>query len=217
MATTIKDWFRKVTWSEADQADFFAHIERSRSAGNKAQYLRIQASHLEETHKPELIQVAITLLDKMLAEFPAQGELASAQKQKGSCFAVLGRTDEAIASYRDALDTERKFPMRRTRAWLEFGRFICDRGLVDMYDEASAVLDELKYNLMFAADVFEFSGIRAIIAKHKGNSENARQFAKSALESAAATHSGFRYHPTAGLVRDRETQFYKSVEAIALN
>ena len=211
------DWFRKTTWSEADQADFFAHLKRSRGVGNKAQYLRIQASHLEETHKPELIQVALTLLDKMLTDFPEQGELASAQKQKASCLAALGKTDEAIASYRDALNTERKFPIRRTRAWLEFGRFICDRRLVDFYDEALAVLDELKYDLIFAADVYEFSGIRAIIAANRGDSESAKRFAKSALESAATTHSGFRYHPTAGLVRNKETPFYKSIEAIAEN
>lgn len=211
------DWFRKTTWSEADQAGFFARLKRSRGAGKKAQYLRIQACHLEATQRPELIWAALSLLDKMLAEYPEQGELASAQGQKASCLAALGRTDEAIASYRDALNTERKFPMRRTRAWLEFGRFVCDHRLVDLYDEAWAVLDELKYELMFATDVYELSGIRAIIAAHKGESDRAKQFAETALEAAAATHSGFRYHPKVGLVRDKETPFYKSIEAIAQN
>jgi len=211
------EWFRKTTWSEADQADFFARLKRSRGSGNKAQYLRIQASHLEETHKSELIEVAITLLNKMLAEFPEQGELSCAQKQKASCLVALGKFEEAIASYRDALNTERKFPMRRTRAWLEFGRLVCERKLVDLYDEAWAVLDELKYDTLFAADIYELSGIRALIATHKGNLESAKRFAKTAIESAATTHSGFRYHPTVGLVRDKETPFYKSLEALAKN
>jgi hypothetical protein len=41
------DWYRKTTWSEADQADFFARFKRSRTPYNKAQYLRIQANYLE--------------------------------------------------------------------------------------------------------------------------------------------------------------------------
>ena len=209
------DWFRKTTWSEADQADFFARLKRSRGAGNKAQYLRIQAYHLEETHDPKLIRAAIPLLDKMIAEFPEQGELASALSQKASCLGALGLLNEAIDCYREAFDAQRKFPQRRTRAWLEFGRFVCDHKIVNSYDEAWAILDELKYVSPFPVDVYELHGIRAIIAAHKGNSESAKQFAKTAMECAAATNSGFRYHPTVGLVRDKETPFYKSVEAIA--
>jgi len=63
------DWFRKTSWGEADQADFFTRLKRSRTAGNKAQYLRIQASHLEGAGSPEFLRAAITLLDKMLTEF----------------------------------------------------------------------------------------------------------------------------------------------------
>jgi hypothetical protein len=58
------DWFRKTSWSETDQADFFARLKRSRGASNKAQYLRIQASHLEGVGSPGLLRASLTLLDK---------------------------------------------------------------------------------------------------------------------------------------------------------
>jgi tetratricopeptide (TPR) repeat protein len=210
------DWFRKTSWSEADQADFYAHFKRSRGAGNKAQYLRIQAGHLENTGSPELLRAALTLLEKMISEFPEPGELACAYNQKASCLAALGQIDLAIASYRLALDTERNNPKRRTRAWLEFGRFVCDAKLTEHFGEAFAVLDELKLDAgLFPVDVYELSGIRAIVTAHRGDAAKAKQYAKTALKAAAETNSGFRYHPTVGLVRDKETPFYKSVQAIA--
>ncbi len=212
-----KDWFRKSSWSEADQDDFYAHLKRSHGAGIKGQYLRIQACHLEDTGSPELIRAALTLLDKMLLEFPEPSELACAYNQKASCLASLGQTDEAVVCYRLALDTERKNPKHRTRAWVEFGRFVCNCKLTALFDEALAILEEMKFDdlLLYPVDVYELSGIRAIVTAHRGDISNAKQFAKTALEAAAQTKSGLRYHPTIGLVRDKETPFFKSVEAIA--
>jgi tetratricopeptide (TPR) repeat protein len=213
------DWFRKTTWSEADQADFFARLKRSRGDGMKAQFLRIQAYHLEETQSLELVRVAVTLLDKMLIEFPqaSPSELPSAYNQKATCLAALGKNGEAIDCYRLALDAERKTKCR-TRAWLDFGRFICERMLFELFDEAVAILDEFKLNgLLFPIDTYEFSGIHAIIAARKRDIAKAKQFAAAALKAAAETKSGLRYHPTIGLVRDKETPFYKSVQAIAQN
>lgn len=210
------EWFRKASWSEADQADFYARLKRSRSAGRKAQYLRIQAYHLEETGAPELIVSALTHLERMISEFPEASELACAYTQKASCLRALGQTDKAVACYRRALDTERKNPSRRTRARLEFGRLVCESKLVELYDEALAVLDELRpAGLLFPVDVYEYFGIRALVVAHRGDVPKARQFAEKALEAAAESESGFRYHPTLGLVRDKQTPFFNSVKAIA--
>ena len=211
-----KDWFRKTSWDEADQADFFAHLKRSRGADNKAQYLRIQAWHLEETGSAILIRAALPLLDKILSEFPNTFELAMVYKQKASCLAWLGCAQEAIEFYRLALDTERKNPKMGTRAWIEFGLFVCENNLTALFDEVIKVLDEKKSDsFLFAVDIYQSSGIRAIIAAHRGNYSIARNFAKTALAAAAETKSGFRYHPTVGLVQDKETSFFKSVSVIA--
>jgi tetratricopeptide (TPR) repeat protein len=212
------DWFRKTTWSEADQVDFFARLKRSRTVGNKAQYLRIQASHLEEVGSPELVRAALTLLEKIFTEFPVQFELASTYSQKASCLAKLGEIDQALACYRFVFDTERKFPNIRTRSYIKFGRLVVENKLTQFFDEALAVFDELHLNgIEFPADVYETFGIRAIIAAQRGETEKANELANVALEAAAKVHSGFRYHPTAGLVRDRESSFYKTIEAITTN
>jgi tetratricopeptide (TPR) repeat protein len=212
-----KDWFRKTEWNESDQADFFAHLKRSRTVGNKAQYLRIQASHLEGAGTSELIKTAITLLDLMLTDFPSQTQLASAYAQKASCLAKLGDIDNAVKNYKRAFEVEREFPRVKTYAFIEFGKLVAEKKLMQYFDEALFALDtELKTRgIQFPSDVFNAFGIRSIIAAQRGQLEKAKEFANAALEAAAKIDSGFRYHPTVGLVRDNGTPFYKSVQAIA--
>jgi|SRR5208283_3314975 len=212
------DWFRKKTWSEADQADFFARLKRSRAAQNKAQYLRIQAYHLEGVGTPELLRVSLALLDKMFAEFPEKTQLASAYGQKASCLAKLGEIEQAIANYKHALKTERDFPNVKTNAFIQFGKLVVENTLTRFFDEALEELKELdSRGIKFPSDVFQAFGIRSIIAAKRGETGKAKEFAKVALEAAAKAHSGLRYHSTVGLVRDKETPFYKSVQAIAQN
>jgi hypothetical protein len=42
------EWFRRTTWTPEDEASFRARLKRSRGSFHKAQYLRIQAEHLQE-------------------------------------------------------------------------------------------------------------------------------------------------------------------------
>jgi len=212
------DWYRKTTWSEADQANFFARFKRSRTACNKSQYLRIQAYHLEGVGSPELLKASLTLLDKMLAEFPEKTQLASAYGQKASCLAKLGEIDQAIANYQCALKTEREFRNVKTNAFMQFGRLVVENNLTKLFDKALEELKELDLRgTKFPSDIFQAFGIRSIIAAKSGEVEKAREFAKVSLEAADKAHSGLRYHSTVGLVRDKETPFYKSVQAIAQN
>jgi len=212
------DWYRKTSWSEANQADFFTRLKRSRTVYNKAQYLRIQAYHLEGIGSPELLKASLALLGKMLAEFPDKTQLASAYGQKASCLAKLGEIDQAIANYQRALKTEREFPNVKTGAFMQFGRLVVENNLTKLFDEALEELKELDLRgIKFPSDIFQAFGIRSIIAAHKGETEKAKEFAKIALEAADKAHSGLRCHSRVGLVRDKETPFYKSIQAIAQN
>ena len=216
MAAASTDWFTKTTWTEADQADFFARLKKSRGAGHKAQYLVVQARRLEETGSPELLPAALSLLDKMLTEFPEDFFLSQAHGQKANCLWKIGKADEALVHYRLALDAERKFPNLRTAVLHDFGVFVVQNKLSHLYDEALNVLDTMKIpGTPFPYNVFRDCGIRALVAEERGEIENARKWAQAALDAAAKNASGFRNHPNFGLVKDRETEFYKAVEAVA--
>jgi len=64
---------------------------------------------------------------------------------------------------------------------------------------------------MFPVDYFIWNATCAILLQNEGNISEARQYAKVALEAAAQEKSGFRYHPTVGLVGDKYEQTKKSL------
>jgi len=215
------DWFRKKTWSDADRADFFLRLKRSRGCGKKAQCLRIQALHLQDVGSPELLTVAISLLDKMIEEFPEKTQLASAYFQKAECLAALGDIDQTVTFYRLALDTEQSFPFAKTQAWLNFGRFVVDRNLPQFFAEALKILLEHEEEAKFPIEMYQLFGIRAIIACHDGDFQTAKTLAMKALKAGSAQNSGLRYHLTVGLVKNTQTNFHRRlqqcVEARRLN
>jgi tetratricopeptide (TPR) repeat protein len=214
-----KEWYRKSSWSEADKADFFAHLKRSRSAFHKAQYLRIQAGHLQMISTPESSRAALQLLDKVLAEFPEQiTEFAATCYQKAECLETLGDFAGAVEAYRNALEFERRYSnSTRTLAWLDFGCFAVRTRMKKIYDEVLAVLDEFKGRLMFPFERYKYFGILAMISEAWGDSATARDFARKALTAAAVTDSGFRYHPTVGLVsaKEKDAEIHRALEKLA--
>jgi tetratricopeptide (TPR) repeat protein len=208
------EWFRRSTWGEADREDFNARLKRSRGAGNKAQYLRIQAGHLAEAGNHA---AAIELLDRLLSEFPHRIELALAHSQRAASLANLGQCEAAIQEYRVALQTERDFPNVRTKAWLDFGWLVVERQLTDYYDEVSQVLGEFREEggLRFPATEYRYAAIQALLADYRGNKARAREFAQQALAEAAKEHSGFRRHPTVGLVGSESNTFANRLMTLA--
>jgi tetratricopeptide (TPR) repeat protein len=208
------EWFRRTTWSNADREDFDARLKRSRGAGNKAQYLRIQAQHLAEAGQHE---VAIELLDRMLAEFPERIQIAQAHTQKGDSLVKLGQTAGAVEEFRAALQYERDFPNVRTNAWLHFGWYVVEEQLTHLYDEVARVLDEFynKRTLRFPIIVYRYAAIQAILADARGERIQARELAKTALAEAVKDHSGLRYHPTVGLVGSEYATFANRLRALA--
>ena len=198
-----RDWYRRTTWSETDQAEFFARLNRSRSAFHKAQYLRIQALHLQEAGTPELIRAALTLLDKVENDYPDSFDQASVYLQKATCRLALGNKTGAVDYFRKALQWQKVHTFVQTTASLAFAWMIVEHGLADLYDEALSVLDDYveSGHPVFAYQWYMLSAVRAVIAEERGYRDRARELARAALGFAALKQSGFRYHPKVGLVQ----------------
>src|ERR1043166_6834050 len=162
------EWFRRTTWTDHDRDEFNARLKRSRGAGNKSQYLRIQACHLADAG---LHVAAIELLDRWLTEFPQKIQIASAHLQKAESLAGLGQIEPAIFEFRAALQAERDFPNVRTQAWLSFGSFAVERQLTHLYYEVSDVLREFRdeSGLTFPIIEYKYAAINAIIAEFRGD------------------------------------------------
>lgn len=194
------DWFRRTTWTPADVSDFQARLKRARGDAGKAQYLRIQALHLAGAGEHP---AALGLLDQLIRDHPVSIQLAQAHLQRAESLIALGRDNEAVASFRACLAAEQAQPNVGTQGALEFVWFIATRRMNDLYDEAVALVEghASRKGLTWPIDRYRAAAVRALIAAERGIADAARTFALAALVAAGETHSGFRHHPTVGLVR----------------
>ena len=207
------DWFRRTTWSAADQDAFFERLERSRGSARKAQYARIQAVHLERTGKPELVQASLALLDRILAEWPADFELATVHWQRARCYAALDRVGDAIGSFRDSFEAEAASTGPKTGAWKDFMWLIATHKLVELYPDALALTSA--EDLLFPVDRFLGHGAKALISEERGHHSEASQSAALAVAAAQEDKSGFRYHPDLGLVGPKYASVVEQLQRLA--
>ncbi len=210
------DWYRKETWGEETKEAFFERLNRSRSSFHKAQYMRIQAVCLRGTGKKKYVRAALELLDLMLEKWPEQSQLASAHLERAKCFESLCDSEAAIESYRKSAKTEREDSRVRVCAGLQFAWFVVRRRLPEYYDEAVVGMDGDKDHLLIFPDYqFKFFSIISIVLDHGGRAEDAKRFAKRALEAVATKKSPLRYHKKVGLVTNPDKAIPKKLRRIA--
>jgi hypothetical protein len=103
------DWFRRKSWTQQDQSEFFLRLSRARGH-KKAQDLRIQALELFEVENAALTAAALELIRQHLAEFSDPYERTQAHLLAAKCYGQLGHVDAAIAAYRLSRDAKRRVP-----------------------------------------------------------------------------------------------------------
>lgn len=201
-----EDWFRNEDWNAAIAGRFEEKLRRAR---RKEQYLRIQACTLASSH-PE---VAIQLLARYFL-LPDKFDHAQAYVDRATALKALGRIEEAADAYEAALVREVEFPNLKTQAYLELPALVATEGLHSRFDRAIAILDEQAKRLMFPVDHFLWHGARALILASRGDRNGAAPHARAALEASSKDHSGFRYHPSVGLVTERHRALLTDVAAV---
>lgn len=209
------EWFRRESWSPADEVEFFACLERSRGAARKSQYLRIQALHLFESGDRALVRPALMLLDRLLTDYPDPSQLAMAHHQRGKCLVELGETSAALEAFRESMVAQRERNSIQTDAYLSFGELVLALRREDAYGDAIAAADEFGANAVFPVQRFELSSIRALIAAHAGDMASARKHAIAALAAASETKSPFRRHASLGLVRFADPEVFARLRSLA--
>ena len=209
------DWYRRNSWSDADRTDFHGRLRRAR-LHNRPQYLRIQACHLarESNHS-----AAIELLDEYLKIGDDDVELAQAHLQRAESLIETGDHLAAIMAFRQALDAERHRGNVQTEAWLLFPWFIVQHQRHDLYGEAATTLSEFSptRDLTFPISKYRYFAVSSLLSAHDGDITAAKAFAQQAIDASNAKHSGFRYHPDVGLVRQTNTPVHQRVTQVAAN
>jgi hypothetical protein len=211
------DWYRRTTWTGSDQCDFWEHFDRARSPGQKSQYLSIQAIHLRDTGKPELIRAAIQLLQKCVADYSdQQGEMQRVYHTLASSHVLLKQNDAAASAFMKAIDARRAMPHYQTDAPIDFAVFVISANLKSLCQTAESILVEFALDSPFPLHVYRYHGALAILAEARGDRQTARQNSHLALQASGMKQSGLPYHQQLGVVRndDRDSKFHKQLEKI---
>jgi len=211
------DWYRHHSWSDSDQAEFFARLAKSRGKFHKAQYARIQAYELHKGGGKEYARAALELLDLVLERWKTDAELAAVYHQRAECLLDLGDPVGALAAYREVFVEQRRVPSYMTNAHLDFAWWVAVSKKRELFDEALSVLDEFRRDdgIVFPAASYQAEGARALILDILGDREHAAKHARNALEAAAKQHTGLRYHPTLGLVKIKDRQIHEALSHLA--
>jgi tetratricopeptide (TPR) repeat protein len=189
---TSEDWYRNKDWNSQIERSFFAKLRRAR---RKEQYLRIQASTLASSHPI----VALRLLDEYF-KLNDNFDHAQAHVDRATAYLAMGQVDDAIQAYEDALAREEEFPNLQTQANLDLPFLAASLGSERLYDRCIQLLDKSQSSLTFPVDHFRWHATNALILNAQGKQRRAKTSACEALTWAERKQSGFRYHPTNGLV-----------------
>lgn len=202
------EWYRRQSWTDADQKEFFTQLGRARKDG-RAQYLKLQAYALLDTEDSTLIAAAESLLATILTDYPDDRvEKSSTLKALGDIFDKRGDKQKALDYYKHAIEFEEQFPNVISGAHLDFAKIVVQTGQTDLYDEVEArLLSELTSGgVMFPAELYIIGSILSVIFSSKGDPRRAKHYAELAAVNAKAKANTL-WNPkkqSYGLVEERE-------------
>jgi hypothetical protein len=198
------DWFRSPTWDAQIAANFEARLGRAHKE-RRAQYLRIQASHLLESPDPAVREMGRTLLRRVVAEYPDDFEVKFATEQLGDSLAKEGRLEEAEHVLRETLRLCAASPTGTSGTSgtpeLRLAEVILLRsdqsGLGEAADLLRAVEPDVRQQSIMRDAVFRFLLASARVAHRRGD-PSARELAQDALAVAAEAKPSLPRHRDVG-------------------
>ena len=215
----IDDWYRNKTWDSNIETDFEARLKRSRGGYSKAQYLRIQASYLLDSSVLTTQLVGLQLMERLINDFPAE-EFSTifGHEQLGDYYLRNREFDRAEKHFRIVVEHYENKNSRggtSAKADLKLAETFLEANKTDKYEEAYRICKKYPISeLIFNNDKFYFAELVAHICDKLNKLDEAKEFARTAIEISKITEPQFYRHKTIGLVKATERQL-RTLEQIA--
>jgi tetratricopeptide (TPR) repeat protein len=188
------DWFRSGDWDQSAQELFESKLARARKTG-RSQYLRLKGCALRAAGE---LEGARSLFGRVLSEYPDDWvQVRPTREHLADMARDAGRSDEAIALYRQVLDSEGHPLMSCTSggAHMSLAEIYLDKG---EYDAALKALEYVPMNqLGMNALIFRWNCLLAEVSLGVGERDVSRAAAARALELLDAPDQ-FSRHPGVG-------------------
>lgn len=196
------EWYRSSRWSDGVAAEFERRLRQAR-AYNRAQYVRIQGTHLLQQDDAGTRAVGRALMRRVIDEYgPTDPDAWFAAHQLAESLRVDDSAAVAESALRDALamavPTGRETPPTTA---LSLAEMLCERGDEDALEEATVLLDSVHEGIvemaLFRDLVLRYLVVRAHVAHRRGEPE-AATYARDALRVADETVPSLPRHPDLG-------------------
>ena len=209
------EWYRCESWTTAEEQQFFAKLGRARKDG-RAQYLRVQAVHLVESRDLRLLEVAESLLNMILTDYPDNRlEKSPALTMLGGIYRTRGHNERALDYFKQAIHFEKEFPNVICGASLSFAEIVVEESRSELYDEVAEILvaEIEKGGFLFPSQRYTSSSVLSVIYASKGDQEKAKFHADIAESNAVATTNTLwnSRKRSLGLVEERKVWLDKKV------
>ena len=206
-----EDWYRNKNWNNEIETEFESQLKRSRGAFNKAQYLRIQASYLLASPDSKIQRVGLRLMQRLIKDFPNE-ELSTTfgHEQLGDYFLKNNDFRMAEKHFRVVTDLYRNKNSRSgttTMADLKLAETILSENNPDKINEAYNLCKDFPTSeLSFNNEIFYYADLFARVCDKINRKDEAKHYAKRAIEISKITEPQLSRHKTIGLVKATDEQ-----------
>lgn len=216
---TTDNWYRNTTWNSAIEADFEARLKCSRGTFYKAQYLRIQSFHLLGSPDAKIQLEGVKQAERLISEFPNEEfSVILGQEELGDYYLKTNNLEKAAECFKIVVDhCENKKSRHGTsaKADLKLAEVILTANWTNKLNEAYHLCKNYPVTeLVFHNDQFYYTELTAHICDKLKKHEEARDFARKAIEISKITEAQFYRHKTLGLVKATDDQL-RTLEQIA--
>ena len=207
-----EDWYRNKTWNAEIEEAFEAKLKRSRGAYNKAQYLRIQASNLLASESEKTQSAGVALMERMINEYPTEKSSTIFGHEQLGDFYFRKSDYESALHYYDFVNSCYKEDKknRNNTSWiadLKLVDVVLQSNLQDRFDEIYEICKNYQIeDINLNDNKFYYYELSALVCSKLGKQDEAKAFAKEALEIAKITEPQFRYHTKVGIVNASNEQ-----------
>lgn len=200
------DWYRSSTWSPEIASAFEARLKRARTF-SRAQYVRIQATHLSDQLDESARAVGRDLFRRVIADYSTTDrmEALTAQEQLADALTAAHDDEEAERAYRKTLELIAESPTGRSgtsgATELALAELLLRSSDPSKVNESATLLDaiepEIEQMSMFSNLVLRYYVARARVSKSLRR-DDATRYAELALIIAAETTPSIPRHPDVG-------------------
>jgi tetratricopeptide (TPR) repeat protein len=203
-----EDWYRNTEWNDQIEFEFESRFNRCRGNYHKAQYLRIQASHLLDSKKSKHQEKGIELMERVISKYPEEKfSTIHGIEQLGEFYLKNESFDKAEKHFREVIDYYYTETRSGTSGLADLK--LCETILKseqeekfeEAYEIATKTFKATGGSLFFNSDKYYYADLMANLCYKMKRKDEATLFAQTAMELSKITEPQFSRHKTFGIIK----------------